>query len=305
MATLRNFIIATVIVGLCMVARVDGKRGGCKMFQYYDEHMDSCGPCREICHQMKKTRTEHQCQTQCSDYLIAATCTYRQYYDDIVKACGPCSEICDHSDLKGTTQECGTKCQDYLKALNCTDEEYFEEEDKECAACSELCSQRDEHGNTTQECFRKCLKYTEKYSSLISSGDMEAKTGLGNKSSLPSGSPGIVVAIIVMGLIIIAATIGLVAYMVRGRHVYTPANSVDGNVDDNQTEDEVASAFIQMVELPAGSTPEQAAPASVLTSGQAEGQNEENPTAVAVQEQNPYASGRYCLHNPDLRESVL
>ena len=38
----------------------------CAWDEYYDENMENCGPCREICVNMKVTRTERQCQKQCS-----------------------------------------------------------------------------------------------------------------------------------------------------------------------------------------------------------------------------------------------
>ncbi|KAL8612445.1 hypothetical protein ACOMHN_058573 [Nucella lapillus] len=236
-------IIAIVCVSVAIVTGVDGRRHGsvrCGLFEYYDKHMDDCGPCNEICDAMELTKTEKQCKSSCSGYLMAAKCTYNQYYDDVVGSCAPCSELCSLSHITGTTEECSTRCHNYLKAQNCTDEQFFDETGMACAECSQLCSQRDESGNTTQACFNKCPRYIERHppSNILQRPEgaedpRHAKAQADPEKNESSVHPGLILAAAIVLLANVVIFSLIVFWVRRNKHAaaYTPAHSVEVNVD--------------------------------------------------------------------------
>lgn len=189
----------------------------CDWSEYYDENMNDCGPCREICDQMAATGTEEQCQAQCREYLISRKCTYVQYYDQWTESCESCPEICDNQNVTGTQQQCTDSCAWYLLSQTCTEEEYFNETLKKCASCAVLC---DGTGVSNDSCRQNCNGFLERRRvDLNSKGNHEiaAKEGTTQTSFFLSWHPGVIATVVIASVLIVVPFLVMVIILVRAR----------------------------------------------------------------------------------------
>ncbi|XP_076456511.1 uncharacterized protein LOC143290853 [Babylonia areolata] len=117
----RRFGVSAAVLTLLMTGQVGEVRGGpvrttCAWDQYYDDHVQACGPCNELCDATRLSSTAQQCDRLCSEYVASTKCLADQYYDPVAKSCAPCGELCSEGDAKGRSHDCLHRCGKHVEA---------------------------------------------------------------------------------------------------------------------------------------------------------------------------------------------